>query len=188
MRTAKTADNLTVAQRFVHVLVFLVALLSLSLQNLNARAATLTPDDYRSGKVIDKFDDAWQFAVAYKLRPPRRLGARYLELALGLIETPDESHTFVSLGPVWQFPLYADRISLKLGFSPTLLSGSSFGAHDMGGNFHFTSSASIETSFGDRRAFSVALRIQHTSNGGLSRRNPGMEIVGLNFSYALGAN
>ncbi len=111
MRTTKTTYNLTVAQRFVHVLVFFVALLSLSLHNLNAQAATLTPDEYRTGKVVDKFDDTWQFAAAYKLRPPRRLRASYLDLS----------------------------------FSPTLLSG------------------------------------------GLSRTNPGMDIVGLNFSYNLGA-
>lgn len=169
--------------RLAHALVFIVAMLSIALQSHDAQAAAVSPDDYRSSKAIAKFSDTWQFAAAYKLRPPRRLRAQYLELALGMNTTPSESRPFVSLGPVWQFPLYGDRVAIKLGFSPTLLGGSTFGGRDMGGNLHFTSSAAIEASFGLRRAVSIALRIQHTSNGGLNSTNPGMDMLGLNFSY-----
>lgn len=170
----------------VHAVVLVVAMLSIDLQNNFAEAANLVPDDYRAGETIGKFDDTSLHAVAYKLRSPRRLRAQYLELTLGTLATPSETHSFISLGPVWQVPLYGDRVSLKFGFSPTLLSGSQFGDRDMGGTFHFTSSASIETYFGLRRALSFAMRIQHTSNGGLSSTNPGMDIVGLNVSYISG--
>lgn len=172
--------------RFIHVVVFIVAMLSVSLHSLNVQAATLVPDDYRVGKVIGEFHDTWQYAIAFKLRPPRRLRAQYLEFAVGAITTPSESSAFVSAGPVWQFPVYGDRVTIKLGFSPTLLSGSTFSGLDLGGNFHFTSSAAVEATFGVRRSVSIALRLQHTSNGGLRSTNPGMDILGLNFSYAPG--
>lgn len=172
--------------RLVHAVVFIVAMLSIGLQNRSANAADLVPDDYRIGKVSAKFDDASLYAIAYRLRPPRRIRAQYLELALGTLATSSETRSFISLGPVWQVPLYGDRVSLNLGFSPTLLGGSTIGDRDMGGNFHFTSSASIDASFGLRRALSLAIRIQHTSNGGLNGTNPGMDIVGLNFSYIPG--
>ncbi|NCF30164.1 MAG: hypothetical protein GWP69_22550 [Gammaproteobacteria bacterium] len=158
--------------RVIHVVAFVVMMLSVSLQGLSAQAATLVPDNYRVGKVIGKFGDTWQIAAAFNLRPPRRLRAQYLEFVLGANTSPSETHAFVSLGPVWQFPIFRDRVSVQLGFSPTLLSGSTFSGRDMGGNFHFTSSAVVEAAFGVRRNVSLALRVQHTSNGGLSTTNP----------------
>ncbi|MFQ5547281.1 MAG: acyloxyacyl hydrolase [Woeseia sp.] len=169
--------------RYRHVIVFMAAMASLSLQSSNARAATLVPDDYRVGKVVSKFDDTWQIAAAFRLRSPRRLRAQYLEFAVGATTTPRETRAFVSMGPVWRFPVYRDRISIKLGFSPTLLAGSVFGGRDMGGKVHFTSSAAVEAALGVRRSASLALRIQHTSNGSLNSTNPGMDIVGLSFGY-----
>ncbi len=186
MKTTDLKNHKLARHRLVHAVIFLVATLSTDLLNNNVEAADLVPDDYRVGEVIGKFDDTSLYAIAYKFRSPRQLRAQYLELALGKLTTPSETHSFVSLGPVWQVPLYSDRVSLKLGFSPTLLSDSQFGDRDMGDNFHFTSSASIEASFGLRRALSFAVRIQHTSNGGISSTNPGMDIVGLNVSYIPG--
>jgi hypothetical protein len=69
-----------------------------------------------------------------------------------------------------------------LGFSPTLFAGSTFNDRDIGGNFHFTSSAAIGVSIGVDDDSSISLRIQHTSNGGLDSTNPGMDMVGINFT------
>lgn len=172
--------------RFIHVVVFIVMMLAASLQGLHAQAASLVPDNYRVGKVTGKFGNTWQIAASLKLRPPRQLRSRYFEFALGATMTSSESRAFVSLGPVWQFPIYGDHVSIELGFSPTLFSGSTFSGRDMGGNFHFTSSAAVQAAFGQNRTGSLALRIQHTSNGGLNRTNPGMDIVGLSFGYRVG--
>ncbi len=173
-------------RRSIHVVMVMMAMLSLLLQSLNVQAATLVPDDYRAGTVIGKFGDTRQFAAAYRLRPPGRLRAQYLELVVGAITTASETRGFASLGPVWHLPLYGDRVSIKFGFSPTLLGGSTFNGRDMGGNFHFTSSIAVELAFGLRRAMSIALRVQHTSNGGISSTNPGMDMLGLNFNYSPG--
>ncbi len=64
-------------RKSILVSVFFMAMLTLSLQAADARAAGLQPDSYRFGKVIDEFDDTWQFAVAFKLGRPKRLLAHY---------------------------------------------------------------------------------------------------------------
>ena len=169
----------------LHVVVFALAMVSFMLNGLNVQAADLRSADYRFALADDKFADTWQVAVAYRLRPPRRLRAQYLELAVGTISTSADNRLFVSLGPVWRLPLHNESLFVEFGISPTLLSGTTFNGRDMGGNFHFTSSAAIGTHFGARDAMSVSLRIQHTSNGGISSTNPGMDMVGITFAFDL---
>jgi len=79
-------------------------------------------------------------------------------------------------------PTDREAFYVEFGISPTLLGGSSINGSDLGGSFHFTSSAAIGTTFGAMGAVAFTLRIQHTSNGGLSSDNPGMDMVGLNLS------
>ncbi len=169
-----------------HTAVFVIALISFILNGSNARAATAIPSDYRVTAANDKFADTWQSAVAFSLRPPRRLRARRFELAIGTLSTSQENRLFVSLGPVWRLPINSRSLFVELGFSPTLISGSSFNGRDMGGNFHFTSSAAVGLSFGARDSVALSLRIQHTSNGSIRNTNPGMDMIGLNLSFSLG--
>ena len=169
----------------LHTIVFLISMISFTLSSSNARAAAVAPTDYRVVTNYGKFDDTTQVAVAFRMRPPRRLRARHLELAIGAISTSQESRAFVSFGPVWRLPINGHSLFVELGFSPTLIAGSSFNGRDLGGNFHFTSSASIGATFGARENISLALRIQHTSNGGLSSTNPGLDMIGLNFTINL---
>ena len=173
----RTGDN-----KALHTVVFVIAMLSFTLNSANARAATVVPTDYRVVAASGKYDDTTQFAFAFRTRPPRRLHATHLELAIGAITTAQESRAFVSFGPVWQLPINSRSLFVTLGFSPTLIAGSSFNGRDLGGNFHFTSSASVGATFGARKNISVALRVQHTSNGGLSSKNPGLDMIGLNFA------
>ncbi len=94
-----------------------------------------------------------------------------------------ENRPFVSLGPVWQFPVNNGPLFFELGISPTLLGGSTFNGRDLGDNFHFTSSAAVGKTFGARDAFSLSLRAQHTSNGNIKSTNPGMDMIGINFAF-----
>ena len=169
----------------LHTVVFVIAMISFSLNSSNAWAATVAPTDYRVVAASGKYEDTTQFAVAFRMRPPRRLRARHLELAIGAISTSQETSPFVSLGPVWRLPIDSRSLFVELGFSPTLIAGSSFNGRDLGGNFHFTSSASVGATFGVRENISIALRVQHTSNGGLNRTNPGLDTIGLNFVFNL---
>jgi len=171
--------------KVLHTVVFVIAMISFTLNSSNARAATVAPTDYRVVTNYGKFDDTTQVAVAFRMRPPRRLRARHLELAIGAISTSQESRAFVSFGPVWRLPINGHSLFVELGFSPTLIAGSSFNGRDLGGNFHFTSSACVGAIFGARENISIALRVQHTSNGGLSGTNPGLDMIGLNFTFNL---
>lgn len=168
--------------RLLHGFVFVVAMVSLTLNGENARAASVSPSDYRVATAGDKFDNTWQYAVAFKLRPPRRLRARHLELAVGTLSSPSENTAYVSIGPVWRLPIKHQSFFVELGLSPTLLSGSSINGRDLRGNIHFTSSAALGAAFGRHDNVSVTLRIQHTSNGGLRNTNPGLDMIGLNFA------
>ena len=169
----------------LHTVVFVIAMISFTLHGANVSAANLGTTDYRVANASKKFENTSQFAVAFRMRPPRRLRARHLELAVGTISTSQETRVFVSLGPVWRLPINHRLPYVELGFSPTLLTGSSLNNRDLGGNFHFTSSISIGATFGTRQNISLALRVQHTSNGGLGSTNPGLDMIGLNFAFNL---
>ena len=142
----------------------------------------LIPDDVRLVSSARKFDDTSQFAVAFRSSAPRVLRADHVELAVGTIFTSKESHPFASLGPVWRFPLRGPSTYVNFGFSPTLLSGSTFNGRELGGKFHFTSSLELGMRFGTFQQFSLSLRGQHISNGGTNGTNPGLDMIGIAFA------
>ena len=170
--------------RVLHGVVFLLAMGTIGLNSETARAASLFPTDYRIAIAGDKFDGTELVAVAFKLRPPRRMRARHLELVVGALTSSAENRAFVSFGPVWRLPLGRSSAFLDLGISPTLLDGSSVNGRDLGGKFHFTSSIALGMAVSN--SLSMALRLQHTSNGGLSSTNPGLDMIGLNIAYDFG--
>jgi len=177
-----TLETIGPRTRWLHGLVFSLAMLSIFLGSPTARAAGELFSGVRVAKAVDKFDDVWQIAAVSKLRPPRRLRAEHLELAVGAFSSPDNTRPFASLGPVWAFSGRSQRLALELGVSATLLGGSTLDDRDLGGNLHFTSSAALATRFGHRRKYRLSLRFQHTSNGGLNSTNPGLDAIALTFT------
>lgn len=183
--TASHANSRPLANcRYRYLFSLLLVLFTLAPRLAAAQSAVLVPGEMRIATGIDEFDGASHFAATLQLRPPRRLRSEYLEIAIGGIATSGTDRLMLAIGPVWQVPLHRDRIALKLGFSPTLIGGSTIEGRDLGGNFHFTSSAAIETRFGTHRQATLAFRFQHTSNGGLNDTNPGMDMVGVSFGYS----
>ena len=183
MKTSSAEKHNFGDNKLLHIVIFIIAMISFTLHGLNAQAAAAQASDYRVMRGTSQFDDVWQFAVTINMRPPRRLRINRLEMAVGAISTSEESRPFVSFGPVWRLPMNNGAMFLELGISPTLLGGSTFNGHELGGNFHFTSSAALGATFGPRDAVSLALRIQHTSNGSLDSTNPGLDMIGLNFTF-----
>ncbi len=181
MRHAKSIKR----SRWVNTLSLAMVMLTCAINGVNARAEGLTPSDYRILESSDKFDGVRQYAVAFELRPPRRLRSRHLEIALGSISSSTADHEFVSIGAVWRVPFAGDAAFVDFGLSPTLISGSEIGGRDLGGNFHFTSSIAIGATFGRRQSFAVSLRAQHMSNGGLNDINPGLDMFGINVAFNL---
>ena len=165
-------------RRFVLALATILAVVAVG----PVQAADPLPVGVRAAKAVHGFDEVWQWAAIHQLPSPQALRARHLELAVGVVSGPTKTRPFVSLGPVWRLSRRAEALFLDLGFSVTLLGGSDFGGRDLGGNLHFTSSVALGTRFGGSRRYSLALRFQHTSNGGLNDANPGLDAIALNFT------
>lgn len=167
--------------KMLNILFFSLTMISCFLNSSNTRAAMRAQPEYHVAVANHKFEGIRQFDTSYKLRPPRRFRASYSEFVVGLISSSSESRAFVSIGPVWRRSNAGRSAFFEFRISPTLINGSSFSGRDLGGNFHFISSAAIGVKFGQHDSLSMSLRIQHMSNGGLSSTNPGIDMIGVNF-------
>ncbi len=83
--------------RAVHFGVFLVMLLMILLHGQDAHAANVLPDGFRVGTAIGMFENTSQVAALFPVWAPRRLRARHLELALGVIDTSAEANPGLDL-------------------------------------------------------------------------------------------
>lgn len=153
-----------------------------------ATAGTLPPaPEVRIATTWHDASDLRLFATAWALRPPSWTRASRMEIALGIIDGSGRARPFVSVGPVWRLNDPEVPAFVEFGFSPTALGGSTLGRLDLGGNLHFTSSFTVGREFDRGPLARIALRVQHLSNGGLHRRNPGLDLIGLNFVSRFGA-
>lgn len=141
-----------------------------------------SPTGIRVQNAVGKFTRTQSAVVVYPFRTKSVFGSDRIELSIGSLVSDTDEAMMVAIGPVWHFPLASDRSFVELGFAPTLLSDSNFELRDLGGKFHFTTSVSIGCYFGPGRDLGIAIRAQHTSNGGLDRVNPGFDMLGLNIS------
>lgn len=145
-------------------------------------SSEVSPSELRVTTAADRFSGTVQATSVFHFAPPRWLDTSRFELGIGAISNDEDTRAFMSLGPVWRFEPSHRSFYTELGFSPTLLGGSSFGESDMGGNVHFTSSVSAGRRFKSMDNSSLVLRVQHISNGGLNSENPGMDMIGLSFT------
>jgi len=155
---------------------------ALAATGVRAEAPDLLPDGYRLQHSIGKFSDTTEFAAEWRFAAPRLLRADRMELAVGTLADGVVTRPFVSFGPAWRWN-FASRSYLDFGFSPTFLSDATVDDRSLGGHLHFTSSLSIGRRFGPNEQFSIALRAQHVSNGGLDDKNPGIDVAGLRFAW-----
>ncbi|HLT92269.1 MAG TPA: acyloxyacyl hydrolase [Woeseiaceae bacterium] len=153
----------------------------LLLGSLSAHAGGFEDARYRVAVADDRFSGTTQVAAAFDVRQWRRWGADWLRFEVGVFEDGENTRPFLSLGPVWHRPLGQSRYFTELSISPTLIAGSTFQGEELGGDFHFTSALVFGTRVGGRGV--VALRLQHTSNGGIRETNPGMDMLGITFSF-----
>jgi hypothetical protein len=141
---------------------------------------------YRIAAAVYKYDQTGQVAVALRRKGECAWRDWNMELVAGVIHSPQATRPFLSVGPVWCWPLPDPSLYLEISLSPTVIAGSRIEGRDLGGDFHFTSSVALGSQFGRRKDWSVSLKFQHISNGGLNRPNPGMNLVGLDFSHRHG--
>ena len=143
----------------------------------------------RNMNTFKKFDGVIQNALVIKSTMEDNKYFDRIEFASGELVDDEDGSFFVSVGPSWRFN---KRISgsgiafIEFGTSPTWIENGSFGDESLGGHLFFTSNVQLGMHFGHRRALTLSVRIHHISNGGLSSKNPGTDMVGIELSYALG--
>jgi hypothetical protein len=105
----------------------------------------------------------------------------------GRFESGSEHRYFASFGPSLRLTSDARRVPLfvDLGISPTVIDGSQYGQNDFGTSFNFTSHVALGLRFGRRKGQVVKLRYQHISNGSINNTNPGVNMVGIDFSFSV---
>ena len=67
----------------LNIIFFATMMISCMLNSSNVRAATVMPSDYRPAAANDMHAGDLQFAVAFKIRPTRRLRGKCAELVVG---------------------------------------------------------------------------------------------------------
>ena len=83
----------------------------------------------------------------------------------------------ISVGPLWS--LYMSNTShITFSISPTYVNRNLMANRPIGGHWHFTSALAWEYQ-PRRNSWSFGLSIQHTSNAGLDRPNPGIDTISL---------
>ncbi len=141
-----------------------------------------------------KFNDLTQQAFFVDFRLPwtwspwtNFTASPILAFEIGRFNQGSENRYFASLGPTlrlaadrWRVPLFMD-----LGLSPTVIDGSTYGDQDFGTSFNFTSHIALGLRFGRTKNHVVKLRYQHISNGGINNINPGVNMVGIDFSFSV---
>ena len=144
-------------------------------------------------EAVKKFDGLRQHGVAigYRVRDEsdRFWVPTSLELSAGWLECGADTAKFVSFGPTYRFHIGRTEFGrwfADVGSLPTYMSNSEFHGKPLGGNFFFTSYLGVGAYLDRNRRTSFLLRYQHTSNAGVDGENPGVDMLGLTFSYHFG--
>jgi len=143
----------------------------------------------RNMSSFKKFDGLEQNAIVIKTSNNNIRYVDRIELSSGELTNGEDSSFFVSAGPAWRFNKRVARSGLayiELGISPTWIDSENFSDESLGGHMFFTSNLQAGLHFGRHRELSLSVRVHHISNGGLSRENPGTDMVGIEMSYLFG--
>src|SRR4051812_19882380 len=93
--------------------------------------------------------------------------------------------TDISLTPTFRFQRkagYGPYVEGAVGFH-YLSSKNVTTAKQMGSNFQFGDHIGAGYRFGDKGHYDLSLRLQHLSNGGISKPNPGINFTQVRFQY-----
>lgn len=74
-----------------------------------------------------------------------------------------------------------EGVYLEIGSGPTVLSRSEFAGSDLGTHFQFGSHLGTGILIND--AHRIGIRYSHYSNAGIKKPNPGLDVIGVAYSY-----
>jgi hypothetical protein len=174
---------------FQNILVKLLFILTLSIIQFPVQALQFESVAMRNMNTYKKFNGVSQNAIVIKSKIDRSKYFDRIEFASGELGNDVDNSFFVSAGPSWRFNkriVGSGLAFLELGTSPTWIEDGNFGDESLGGHIFFTSNVQLGMHFGYRRELTLSVRLHHISNGGLSSKNPGTDMVGVELSYALG--
>jgi hypothetical protein len=109
----------------------------------------------------------------WKLGEKRHLRLDF-EAGVGVLHGEGTTGGFARIAPVMDLSTERFPVSLFVTTGPVLLTEDIFGDFDLGGYFHFASAIGLNWRLRD--GWSVAYRIQHLSNAGISSPNPGLDL------------
>jgi hypothetical protein len=104
-----------------------------------------------------------------------------LEGSAGVISGGSTEGFVGAVGPGLAVGFWDDRLLLKAGVSPTIISKDNYGEEDLGGPVQFTSHIGLAAKV--YSGLSVGYRLQHMSNAGLYDKNPGLNLHMLEVSW-----
>jgi hypothetical protein len=118
----------------------------------------------------------WRFCSPWYAR----IGA---DGSVGWLSDGHENGFIGTIGPLVEVGRGHFPLTLELGADPTLLSKHHFPSRDFGDNFQFTSHLGLNWRFNDH--FTIGVRVQHMSDGGITPINPGinMEMLTCRFNF-----
>lgn len=134
-------------------------------------------EDYTTAEIYLLKQLPWSTTVGEQTTLTSRFdfGVTYLEAG-------DDEGTMVAAGINLVFGLWDNRVEFEAGFRPTLMFDHDYGDDDFGGGMQFTSHAGLAVNW---HQAVLNYRIQHTSNAGIYKHNPGLNLhmVGLGYRF-----
>jgi len=132
--------------------------------------------DFYEAETFTDINLPWSWSLGRDLRLESRL-----DIGVGWLDEGGTSAAIVEAGPLLviiykQFPL-----TLAVGSNLTGLSRPKFETKDLGIQFQFTSHIGLNWDFAQH--FRLGYRYQHTSNAGLDKINPGLNLHMVGLSY-----
>ena len=104
-----------------------------------------------------------------------------LEGSAGVISGGSTEGFVAAMGPGLALSFWDDRLLLKAGVSPTVISQDNYGDEDLGGVVQFTSHINLAARVYE--GLNVGYRLQHMSNAGLYDKNPGVNLHMIEVSW-----
>jgi hypothetical protein len=122
----------------------------------------------------------WNLPWGWDLGKEWRLQSR-LDVSAGWLGDGYDNAAIGSAGPSLVVGRQRLPLSVELGSSPTLLSRHEFSTKDLGAYGEFTSHIGLNWDLG--RRWRLGYRLEHISNAGQSRHNPGLNLHVFGVSY-----
>ena len=105
-----------------------------------------------------------------------------IEMAIGALTGEGDTAGYARFAPTLEVFFGNSPVSVVLSSGPAVYTEDTFNHVNLGSNFQFTSSLGLDWQVNE--SWAVGYRIQHTSNGGISNTNPGLDMHTASIGYS----